>query len=40
MVTISIGAANADVSKRINDVLKDAELALKKAIEKGEIIQK
>lgn len=35
LVTISIGAANADVSKRINDVLKDAELALKKAIEKG-----
>ncbi len=35
LVTISIGAANSESGKKINDVLKDAELALKKAIEKG-----
>ncbi|HPN38152.1 MAG TPA: GAF domain-containing protein [Melioribacteraceae bacterium] len=35
LVTTSIGVANSDIGKKINDVLKDAELALKKAIEKG-----
>ncbi len=35
LITISVGVAISQSGKKINDVLKDAELAVKKAIEKG-----